>query len=43
MVKRGVKYPHSYIEDIWDDVYLMGRKSLPINSNPYIALTSAPE
>lgn len=35
-------YPHSYVEKLWDDMYLEGRWSLPINSNPYIALQPAP-
>ncbi|GMI44522.1 hypothetical protein TrCOL_g1510 [Triparma columacea] len=31
-------YPHSYIESHWDDMYLGGRWSLPINSNPFYLL-----
>ncbi|CAM9330454.1 unnamed protein product [Ectocarpus sp. 12 AP-2014] len=36
-------YPHSYIEGLWDDMYLEGRWSLPINSNPYLALEPPPK
>ena len=36
-------YPHSYIEKLWDDMYLEGRWALPINSNPYLALKPAPK
>lgn len=36
-------YPHSYIEGLWDDMYLEGRWSLPINSNPYLALKPPPK
>lgn len=36
-------YPHSYIEKLWDDMYLEGRWSLPINSNPYLALKPPPK
>lgn len=36
-------YPHSYIEKLWDDMYFEGRWSLPINSNPYLALKPPPE
>lgn len=39
---RSAGYPHSYVEELWDDMYLEGRWSLPINSNPYIALQPAP-
>ncbi|CAN0017914.1 unnamed protein product, partial [Ectocarpus fasciculatus] len=35
-------YPHSYIEGLWDDMYLEGRWSLPVNSNPYLALKPPP-
>lgn len=30
----GSGYPESFIEGFWDDMYLNGRWSLPINSNP---------
>lgn len=36
-------YPYSYIEKLWDDMYLGGRWSLPVNSNPYLALKPPPE
>lgn len=36
-------YPHNYIEKLWDNMYLEGRWSLPINSNPYLALKPPPE
>lgn len=36
-------YPYSYIEELWDDMYLEGRWSLPINSNPYLALKPPPK
>lgn len=36
-------YPHHYIEKLWDDMYLEGRWSLPINSNPYLALKPPPK
>lgn len=36
-------YPHSYIEGLWDDMYLEGRWSLPVNSNPYLALKTPPK
>lgn len=36
-------YPHSYIEKLWDNMYLEGRWSLPINSNPYLALKPPPK
>lgn len=36
-------YPNSYIEKLWDDMYLEGRWSLPINSNPYLSLKPPPE
>eukprot|EP01137_Pigoraptor_chileana_P012842 Opistho-2@65649 len=32
------KYPFSYIEKFWDDMYLNGRWALPINSNPFFLL-----
>lgn len=46
MVKNDIArkgYPHSYIEKLWDDMYLEGRWSLPINSNPYLALKTPPD
>lgn len=36
-------YPYSYIERLWDDMYLCGRWSLPINSNPFLALQPPPK
>lgn len=36
-------YPHNYVEKLWADMYLEGRWSLPINSNPYLALKSPPK
>lgn len=36
-------YPYSYIEELWDEMYLEGRWSLPINSNPYLALKPPPD
>lgn len=49
-VKKVVKedagrkgYPHSYIEKLWDSMYLEGRWSLPVNSNPYLGLTPPPK
>lgn len=40
VARRG--YPNSYVEHLWDDMYLEGRWSLPINSNPYLALKPPP-
>ena len=37
------QYPFSYIERDWDDMYLGGRWSIPINSNPFYVLNPAPE
>lgn len=34
--------PFNYIEQLWDNMYLEGRWSLPINSNPYLALRPPP-
>ena len=31
-------YPHNYMESQWDDMYMGGRWSLPINSNPFYLL-----
>lgn len=36
-------YPYSYVERLWDDMYLEGQWSIPINSNPFLALKKPPE
>jgi len=36
-ISKG-KYPHSYVEGHWDEMYLGGRWSLPVNSNPFYLL-----
>ena len=36
--KSKNEYPFSYIEGHWDDMYLGGRWSLPVNSNPFYLL-----
>eukprot|EP00612_Vaucheria_litorea_P000583 CAMPEP_0171459506 /NCGR_PEP_ID=MMETSP0945-20130129/4764_1 /TAXON_ID=109269 /ORGANISM="Vaucheria litorea, Strain CCMP2940" /LENGTH=620 /DNA_ID=CAMNT_0011985541 /DNA_START=166 /DNA_END=2028 /DNA_ORIENTATION=+ len=41
--KGQARYPYSYIEECWDDMYLKGRWALPINSNPYLALQPPPK
>ncbi|CAM9942210.1 unnamed protein product, partial [Ascophyllum nodosum] len=40
---RRSGYPHSYVEKLWDDMYLEGRWSLPVNTNPYIAIQPPPK
>eukprot|EP01136_Pigoraptor_vietnamica_P038819 Opistho-1_new@687 len=37
------KYPFSYIEKFWDDMYLNGRWAVPINSNPFFLLRPDPK
>eukprot|EP00924_Labyrinthula_sp_SR-Ha-C_P016967 maker-scaffold_6-snap-gene-20.57-mRNA-1 protein AED:0.03 eAED:0.03 QI:59/0.8/0.83/1/1/1/6/35/637 len=36
------QYPYSYIEKYWDEMYLGGRWSIPINSNPFYIINKDP-
>lgn len=38
--RRTEGYPHNFIEEVWDSMYLRGRWALPVHSNPFHELCS---